>query len=175
MRRDPEYLAYVTALTSAVDLPRAQADETADIARRARNEIDGLDRSRREAADRWVGLRDTSARLSRRVDDLADRVGAPRVSGADDGLLSPDAVAGALESLRASVDRAEQSWQWVQRQRERAAAPQDAPPPAPVYSAPPAPVPVSSPAAPASGNTNLLIVGGAVVIVIVIVIVVLVV
>lgn len=76
MRLDPEYQAYVAALAAAVDLPRVQAAELDGIERRSRDEIDALDRSRREIADRWVGMRDNSARLARRVDELGGRVGA---------------------------------------------------------------------------------------------------
>lgn len=173
MRLDPEYQAYVAALAAAVDLPRVQAAELDGIERRSRDEIDALDRSRREIADRWVGMRDNSARLARRVDELGGRVGAPPALGAEGDLLPPAALYGALESLRADLDRADQSWQWLVRHQERMATappPPPPPPPAPAYTPPLAPPQV--PTAPKSNTALLLAIGGAVIVVLVIVIIV---
>jgi hypothetical protein len=172
MKLDPGYQAYVAALTAAHDLPRVQAAELDAIERRARNEIDALDRSRREAADRWVGLRDNSARLARRVDELAGRVGAPPPLGAAGDLLPPAALRGALHTLSSELDRADQSWQWLLRHQERVATTPPPPPvaPTPAYTPPPQPAPTPSPAK--SNTTLLLVIGGAVILVLIVVIIV---
>ena len=144
MKLDPAYQVYLTALGNVVDLPRTEAAELDDIERHCRSEFDVLDRTRRDAAERWVGLRDNCARLSRRLDELAGRVGAPPTGGPVSDLLAPAALSGALESLRSDLEQADQAWQWVLRHRERRAAPppvQAPPPPAPVYTPPPAPDP----------------------------------
>lgn len=175
MRLDPEYQAYVAALAAAVGLPRVQAAELDAIERRSRNEIDALDRSRREIADRWVGMRDNSARLARRADELGGRVGAPLALDSEGDFLPPAALHGALESLRADLDRADQSWQWLVRHQERMATappppPLPPPPPAPAYTPPPAPPQV--PTAPKSNTVLLLAIGGAVIVALIIAIIV---
>lgn len=164
-----DFEAYVDALSEVADLPRAHAGEREAIVRHAAAEVDALDRSRRDVAARWVSMRDTAARLSRRVEELAVRVDVPPAGSAGDVLLAPTAIPQALESLRAEVVRAEDSWQWLQRHRERRAAP--APPPS-IPSYPPQPTPPAPPPpAPDTGNSRLLLGAGAAVIVILILVI----
>ncbi|WP_006245060.1 hypothetical protein [Mycolicibacterium tusciae] len=172
MKLDPAYQAYVTALRNVIDLPRIEAAELDEIERRSRSEFDTLDRTRRDAAHRWVGMRDNSARLSRRIDDLAGRVGAPPLGGPVSDRLAPAEVPGALESLRSDLEQADQAWQWVQRHRERRAV---APPQAYV---PPSPAPVCSPLRPepepksrSIDPKRLLAIAGVVIVVLLIIVV----
>lgn len=145
-----EYAAYVCALQAVIDLPKAHAAQIDSIERRARTEIEALDCRRNEGAQRWTQHRDTSARLARRVNDLGGKVGAGPAGPVSVEPLPAAAVPAALESLRSDLDRAEQSWQWLVRHRERerqmalAHAPQPAcvapplaPPPPPAASPPP--------------------------------------
>ncbi len=173
-----EYAAYVTALQAVIELPKAYAAQVDSIERRAGEEIGALDQRRNERAQRWTQHRDTSSRLARRANDLAGKVGAgPPSLSAPEPILA-QAIPEALESLRADLDRAEQSWQWLVRHRERqVAASARAPQPSLVAPVPP-PVPVqvpSPPAPPAKSGvspTVLIGVGAAVIVILVVVIIV---
>jgi hypothetical protein len=173
VRTEPAYQAYVVALGNLGELPHTEAADLEEIERRFRSEFDALDRTRRDAAERWVSMRDNSSRLSRRVDELARRVGAAPASGAVSDLLAPAALAGALESLRSELERADQAWQWVLRHRERRAVPPVAasPPPAPVYIPPPAAEPKPDHPTKSVDPKLLLAVAAAVIVVLVIVVI----
>lgn len=170
MRSDAEFQAYVTALGEVADLPRAHTRERDAIARRAAAEIEALDRSRQDVIARWVGMRDTSARLTRRVEELARRVDAPQTEPPHGANLAATAIPAALESLRVDLEKADQSWQWVQRHRERRAV-QTPLPSAPVYTQPPAPL-IPAPKPKASNTPLLLAIGGAVIVILIFVIIV---
>lgn len=175
MTADEEYGAYVTALRTVVDLPKAHAAQIESIERRAAGEIEVLNRHRNEAAQRWTQRRDNSSRLARRINDLADKVGALPAGLAASELLPLEAIPGALDSLRADVERAEQSWQWLVRHRERERTVIAAPMQQAVYVAPTATPPPSTepPPPPASGVNSAVLMGvaGAVIVVLVIVII----
>jgi hypothetical protein len=172
VKLDPDYQAYLSALGTVVDLPRTEAAELDEVERRGRSEVDALDRTRRDAAERWAALRDNSSRLSRRVDELAGRVGASPPPGPVVDLHTPSALPDALEALRSELEQADQAWGWVLRHRERrAAAPVTAPPPpppTPVY--PPAPQPAPE-ATTTSMNPKLLLAVAAVLIVVLVIVV----
>lgn len=171
-----EYRAYVTALEAVLDLPKTHSARIDSIERRARAEIEGLDHRRNEGAQRWTQHRDTSTRLARRINELAVKVGAaaPGVAAAEP--LPAASVSTALDALRAEVDRAEQSWQWLVRHRERERQMMRAPVPQPVYVPPPTPLPpVAELPPPRQGTgvnpTVLISVAVAVIVVLVIVII----
>jgi len=173
MTRDNGYAGYISALVDAVNLPNTHAARIDSIERQARDEIARLDRQRHEGARRWTELRDTSSRLSRRVNDLAGQVGAPSSGTGDGPPLPASAIPAALESLRTDLDNAERSWQWVLRHRDRVR--QMTPLVQPAQMAPPPPPPTSSPPpVPARAGLNptvLMAVGAVLIVVLVIVIV----
>lgn len=170
-----EYAAYVTALQAAIELPKAYAARVDSIERRAGEEIGALDQRRNEQAQRWTQHRDTSSRLARRANDLAGKVSAGPPSLSAPKPILAQAIPEALESLRADLDRAEQSWQWLVRHRERqVAASARAPQPSLAVPVPPVPVQVPPPPPPKSGvsPTVLIGVGAAVIVILVVVIIV---
>lgn len=170
-----EYAVYVTALQTVVNLPKAHTAKIESIERRAADEIEALNRRRNEGAQRWTQHRDTSSRLARRINDLAGKVGAPPASLAAPEPTAVAAIPAALDSLRADLERAEQSWQWLVRHRARertvmASAPQPA-----AYVAPTAPptLVAEPPQPPKAGFNQVVLIGvaGAVIVVLVIVII----
>lgn len=176
MKLEPGYQTYLTALGELVELPAVETKELADIERSCRSECDALERSRRESAERWVGMRDQCSRLSRRVDELARRVGvSPEPTPASE-ILTAAALPGAIEAFRKQLEQAESSWDWLQRHRERRTAVPlvQAEVPSTPVSVPPS-IPASAVESRSVDNSMLLKVGLAVIVLLVIVVILLVV
>ena len=174
MTTTEEYAAYVAVLQSATDLPKVYAAQIESIERRAADDTEALNRRRNEGAQHWTQFRDTSSRPARRINDLASKVGAPAASSTTSEPIVVAAIPAALESLRADLERAEQSWQWLVRHRERERAVVAMPPPAYIAPTPPPP-PAPEPPAPSKAKVNpvvLIGVAGVVIVILVIVIIV---
>ncbi|MCF6389345.1 hypothetical protein L2K20_20415 [Mycobacterium sp. MBM] len=166
-----DYDAYVTALRATIDLPQSHANEREAIERRARDEIAALDRERQDAALRWTQYRDTSSRLARRVNELATKAGTPPPRASAEPLAA-SAIPTALEALRIDLDRAEQSWQWLERHRDRVrTAAQHPVHVAPPITPAPAPAPAPPPPEPAKPTVSPAVLIGAAVALIVVVLI----
>ncbi|MBS1696407.1 MAG: hypothetical protein JST91_29830 [Actinobacteria bacterium] len=172
MRHDPAYQAYLSALETVAGLPGVQAAELDEAKRRCRAEVEALDRSRRDVARRWVGLRDNSSRLTRRLDELGRDVGAPPATEPVSDLLAPQTLPAALDTLRSDLDQTDQAWQWVLRHRERrVTSPTTMPPPAPAPAPTPAPATVAASVRKTVDPKLLLAVAGVVIAVLVLIVI----
>jgi hypothetical protein len=153
--RDP-FTAYTAALASLVELPATHAARVKAIEQQARIDLAQSERRRKEGAQHWIDLRDQTSRLSRRVEELARQVGAAPGDARFAGPYPAHAIPGALESLRSDLDRAEQSWQWAVRHRERLRGQVSAPVPPSAYVAPAA-APTPAPPEPMKNGVNPMV------------------